>query len=145
MAENVSNSKLRQNIGNSNYLPKKVMNKVCILLTIIGLLCSCSNEDDDVKTKEIEINVIINNSNTYEYHLGSFGDEEGAEIQIQAAHFEISELIEYSNDRQVVYKYRPTPGYVGNDYVEITAERGSDGSGPNTNIIILKITFNIIE
>ena len=121
------------------------MNKVFIILTIIGFLCSCSNDDDNIKTKEIEINVIINNSNTYEYYFGGFGDEEGAEIQIQAAHFEISELVEYSNDRQVVYKYRATSGYIGNDYVEIIAERGSDGSSPSTEIRILKITFNVIE
>jgi hypothetical protein len=120
------------------------MNKVFILLTIIGFLCSCS-KDDDIKTKEIAINVIINNSNTYEYFFGSFGDKEGAEIQIQTAHFEISELIEYSSERQVVYRYRATSGYIGNDYVEIKAERGSDGTSPNTKNIILKITFNVVE
>ena len=121
------------------------MNKVFIILTIIGFLCCCSNDDDNIKTKEIEINVIINNSNTYDYNFGRFGDEEGVEIQIQAAHFEISELGEFSSIGQVVYRYRPASGYVGNDYVEIIAERGSDGSSPSTEIRILKITFNVIE
>ena len=121
------------------------MNKVYILLTIIGLLCSCSNDDDNIKTREIEINVIIDNSSTYEYYIGGFGDEEGAEIQIQAAHFERSEIVDYINDRRVDYIYKPTSGYVGNDYVEIKAERGSDGTSPNNRIILLKITFNILE
>lgn len=121
------------------------MNKVFIILTIIGFLCSCSNDDDTINTKKIEFNVIINNSNTYEYHLGGFGDEEVAEIQIQAAHFELSELIEYSNNRQIVYKYKSSPGYIGNDYVEILVERGSNGTSPNTHITVIKITFNVLE
>jgi hypothetical protein len=120
------------------------MNKVYILLIILGFLCSCSN-DDDLKTREIEMNVIIDNSSTYEYYIGGFGEGEGAEIQIQAAHFERSEILEYSNDRRIDYIYKPTSGYVGNDYVEIIAERGSDGASPNTRISIYKITFNIIE
>ncbi len=121
------------------------MNKVFVLLTIIGLLCSCSKKDDDIRTKEIAINVVMDNANTYEYYLGSFGDEEGAEIQIQASHFLLSELEEFSSDRQVVYKYRPASGYVGSDYVEITSERGSDGASPSTKVLILKITFDVIE
>lgn len=121
------------------------MNNIFIALTIIGFLSSCSKSDDDIKTKEIKINVIINNSNTYEYHLGGFGDEEGAEIQIQAAHFEISKLVEYSDDRQTLYRYKPASGYIGQDYVEIISERGSDGVSPNNKITLLKISFNILE
>ena len=121
------------------------MHKILIGLSIIGFLYSCSKDDDGIQTREIKINVIINNSNTYEYHLGSFDDEEGAEIQVQAAHFETSRLIEYSDNRQIVYKYKPSLGYIGSDYVEILAERGSDGVSPNNKIIILKLSFNILE
>jgi hypothetical protein len=121
------------------------MKKVFVLLTIIGFLGSCSSDDDGIRTKEININVILSNSRTYEYYFGSFGENEGVEIEIQATHFELSELQEFSNNTQVVYKYKATPGYLGNDYVELIAERGSDGVSPSTNIVNLKITFDIIE
>lgn len=113
------------------------------MVSIIGMLASCS--DDDTATEVIAQNVVISNTESYTYDLGGFGDEEGANIRTQAGHFEVSKLERDFNSGQVIYTYQPLAGYVGTDFVEITAGRGSDGASDNTEITLVKITFTITE
>ncbi len=110
---------------------------------MIVLFSSCS--DDDTNTEVIAENVVISNTESFTYNLGGFGDEEGASIRTQAGHFEVSELERDFNSGQVIYTYQPLAGYVGTDFVEISAARGSDGASANTEITLVKITFNIRE
>ena len=118
------------------------MKKIFLLFVLIGILSSCSKDD---KENIIDQNVTIRNSENYEYDLGFFGDEEGAGIQTQADHFEISELNRDFSIGKVIYTYKPLSEYVGTDYVELITERGSDGSGSNPDRSIIKITFNVTE
>ena len=89
-------------------------------------------------TKNLKVN------ESYEYNLGGFGDEEGAGISKQAQHFSISE-IEYTqiNSSVIIYKYKPALNFEGVDEVQLKSSRGSDGSGPNKNIIYTNIKFVI--
>ncbi|WP_209406416.1 hypothetical protein [Pseudozobellia sp. WGM2] len=120
------------------------MKKFVSLFLLIGFLISCSNNGNDSNDTIIEQNVTISNIEDYEYDLGSFGDEEGAGIQIQAKHFEVSDL-ERDINGQIIYKYRPISGFIGSDYVELKSGRGSDGASENTDITFVKITLNITE
>jgi hypothetical protein len=120
------------------------MKKTVMLFVLIGFSVSCSDNGNNSNDTLIEQNVTISNVEDYEYDLGSFGDEEGAGIQVQAENFEISKL-ESDNNGQTIYKYRPLSGFVGSDYVELKSGRGSDGASPNTDITIIKITLNITE
>ena len=118
------------------------MKRIFFLFVLIGILSSCSKDDKD---NVIVQNVTINNSGNYRYYFGLFGDEEGAEIQTQAEHFEISELDRDTHSGEIIYKFKPLSGFVGTDYVKLTTGRGSDGASSNPNRTIVKITFNITE
>lgn len=109
------------------------------------LICSCSSDDDNSGNDVVELEVTVSNADKYEYDLGTFGDEEGARIHIQARHFETSVLGRDLNTSRIIYKYKSTAGYVGTDYVEIYSERGSDGASPNTEISIAKINLTITD
>ncbi len=117
------------------------MRTALILILIFGFVSSCS-DDDDNSTTIITETVTLKDLESYQYDLGSFGDEEGAGILVQAEHYEISEL-EEDSDRNIIYTYQPQEGFKGNDYVELKTGRGSDGARPNTEIIFIQITFNI--
>ena len=116
---------------------------------ILSLLCiwflgSCSNDDgnnNEIKTE----NSTISNSDTYTYNLGSFGFEEGANFQKQAKNFEISELVRTGLKSEIIYKYKAKVNFIGTDYVEIWAGRGSDGASPNTNVKIIKIIITVTK
>jgi hypothetical protein len=86
--------------------------------------------------------VSIKSNQTYQYDLGSFGDEEGASISRQASHFQVSKT-ERVNYVKIIYTFTPTQNYVGTDEVELKAERGSDGASPNKDITIFVIKFKI--
>ena len=127
------------------------MNKklTAIKKNILSLLCiwflgSCSNDDgnnNEIKTE----NSTISNSDTYTYNLGSFGFEEGANFQKQAKNFEISELVRTGLKSEIIYKYKAKVNFIGTDYVEIWAGRGSDGASPNTNVKIIKIIITVTK
>ncbi|MCK0132671.1 hypothetical protein MWU59_14305 [Flavobacteriaceae bacterium F08102] len=122
------------------------MKKVLFILLTAGILFSCNKDDDNIPREEvIEKNITLKKTENYEYDLGSFGFEEGAWIQTQAKHFEISEVERDINFNQIIYRYKPALGYIGKDYVEIKTGRGSDGASPSTEIEIIKITFNVTE
>lgn len=111
-----------------------------VLIAIIGSFQSCSNDDGLSDGRLIEREVHINNRQIFEYDLGSFGVEDGAEIRVQAEHFQISQLEGSGN---IIYKYKAAPTYEGTDFVEIATMRGSDGASPPTVVDIIRITFMI--
>ena len=116
--------------------------KIILSLLCIWFLGSCSNDDgnnNEIKTE----NSTISNSDTYTYNLGSFGFEEGANFQKQAKNFEISELVRTGLKSEIIYKYKAKVNFIGTDYVEIWAGRGSDGASPNTNVKIIKINITV--
>ena len=120
------------------------MKSAIFLLMITGAFLSCTG-DDTIKQRIIRENVSLANTENYEYNLGSFGDEEGAQILTQAAHFERSELEREINTGLVIYRYRPENGFTGSDFVEIRTGRGSDGASPDTEINLVRISFTITE
>jgi hypothetical protein len=64
-----------------------------------------------------ETNVTLKNTESYSRTF-VLGDEEGASIPTQAQHYEISELVrDESTNMNVEYRYKPTSGFVGKDYV----------------------------
>ena len=118
--------------------------KIVLSLLCIWFLGSCSNDDgnnNEIKTE----NSTISNSDTYTYNLGSFGFEEGANFQKQAKNFEISELVRTGLKSEIIYKYKAKVNFIGTDYVEIWAGRGSDGASPNTNVKIIKIIITVTK
>ena len=118
--------------------------KIILSLVCIWFLGSCSNDDgnnNEIKTE----NSTISNSDTYTYNLGSFGFEEGANFQKQAKNFEISELVRTGLKSEIIYKYKAKVNFIGTDYVEIWAGRGSDGASPNTNVKIIKINITVTK
>lgn len=118
--------------------------KIILSLLCIWFLGSCSNDDgnnNEIKTE----NSTISNSDTYTYNLGSFGFEEGANFQKQAKNFEISELVRTGLKNEIIYKYKAKVNFIGTDYVEIWAGRGSDGASPNTNVKIIKIIITVTK
>jgi len=120
------------------------MKKLFIVFILTGILFSCSN-DDDPNNQMISENIDLLNTEDYEYDLGSFGDEEGAEIITQAEHFDISELNRDVDTGKILYQYKPQEGFVGSDFVEITTNRGSDGASSGNDITTVKIKFNVTE
>lgn len=118
--------------------------KIILSLLCIWFLGSCSNDDgnnNEIKTE----NSTISNSDTYTYNLGSFGFEEGANFQKQAKNFEISELVRTGLKSEIIYKYKAKVNFIGTDYVEIWAGRGSDGASPNANVKIIKIIITVTK
>lgn len=115
--------------------------KIIMITLLLALALSCSKKDEITKEKA-EI-VTISKSDTLEYGLGSFGDEEGASIQQQASHFQISELEREVNTGEIIYRYKADSAYIGTDYVELKSARGSDGASLNDDIIITKLTIKV--
>ena len=115
------------------------MKKVSIILILSIILFSCSKDDDINVTTE---NISISNTETYEYDLGGFGDEDGARISKQAEHFEISEL---NRNETIIYTYKPEEGFIGSDLVKIDIITGSDGSSSGKVSKIVEIKFNVTE
>lgn len=115
------------------------MKKIFLISILTFSLISCSNDDDVNVTSE---NINISNTETYEYDLGGFGDEDGARISKQAEHYEISEL---NRNETIVYIYKPAEGFTGSDLVKIEIITGSDGSSPGNVSKIVEIKFNVTE
>ncbi len=104
--------------------------------------CNQNSSSDDGK----KVTVSIKNSEVYEYDTGIAGDEEGASIEQQASHFEISEINKDSSTQwSAVYKYKPEQGYIGTDNVELKTTQGSDGASPNTDINFITIEIMVTE
>lgn len=103
---------------------------------------SCKKDNDSAPvTKTIEVQLDPNES--YQYDLGTFGDEEGVEINRQATRYAISSTDRKLSSGQVVYTYQPSLNFTGTDEVELKSSRGSDGASANDDIIITTIKFII--
>jgi len=114
------------------------MKKTFLILALIFSFYSCSSDDVNVTTE----NVNISNLESYEYDLGGFGDEDGARISKQAEHYVISEL---KRNETIVYTYKPEQGFYGSDLVKIDIITGSDGSSSGSVSKVIEIKFNITE
>ena len=115
------------------------MKKVFLIMLLTFGAFSCSNDDDISVTTE---SVNISNSETYQYDLGGFGDEDGARISKQAGHYEISEL---NRNETIIYTYKAEEGFSGSDLVKIEIITGSDGSISGSVSKVVEIKFNITE
>jgi len=119
------------------------MKRTILILTIIFCILTITQSCKKDKSNKT-IHATINANGTYQYDLGNFGDEEGARISRQATHFQVSKIeIDTINYSKYIYTYIPTQNYIGTDEVELTSEKGSDGSGPNTEITITIIKLTI--
>ena len=118
---------------------KKLLPSLLLFCLIILSFSACKKA---AVYENITKNLKVNES--YEYNLGGFGDEEGAGISKQAQHFLTSEM-DYTqiNSSVINYKYKPALNFEGVDEVRLKSSRGSDGSGPNKNIIYTNIKFVI--
>ena len=115
------------------------MRSAFLILVLSFIFFSCSSDGDlDVITEK----VTISNTETYEYDLGGFGDEDGAVISIQAKNFQISELI---RKETIVYTYKSAEGFLGSDRVRIEIITGSDGASSGKVSSIVEIIFNVTE
>ena len=120
---------------------KKTLLHFSIISCLFFSIQSCK-KDTSIQDSET-INVTIRSNEDYSFALGKFGDEEGATIDRQAMHYEISSIIRNPDFVNVTYKYKPSLNYVGTDEVELRSARGSDGASPNDKIIITTIKFTI--
>jgi len=121
-------------------------NKFLFLILICACLTSAQGcKKDDSQNPTQTINVSISSNQTYQYDLGSFGDEEGAEITKQASHFLISKTERVIESGKTLYTYIPELNYEGSDVVEIKTERGSDGASPSTTITTIIIKFTVTK
>jgi hypothetical protein len=115
-----------------------------ILIITFSILTGCEDISQNIVKTSFDIQLTKNQS--YEYNTRIGGDEEGAEISIQANHFSISEIVRDASTIFVaVYKYTPDLDYKGADMVEIKTSTGSDGASPSTNFEYITIHFTITE
>ena len=90
-----------------------------------------------------ETNVTLKNTESYSRTF-VLGDEEGASIPIQAQHYEISELVrDESTNMNVEYRYKPTTGFVGTDYVIIEIYYNKTGESSSAYTETERINFTI--
>lgn len=132
-------------MNNNRKLKNPIMKNLLYFLTFIGVLISCSSNDEETKKKIIIEEVSLSNSETFTYSLGYFNIEEGAFIQKEPENSEISEIIPDDAQGNLIYHYKARENYEGKDYVEIRTGRGSDGASTSTKIEVIKITFKITD
>ncbi len=120
------------------------MKNIFLLLPfVIGILLlfqSCKKESPIAPTYQT-ITQSLKANQSYQFDLGTFGDEEGANISQQAVYFAISSIDKDINTGKAIYKYIPATNFVGTDEVEIKSARGSNGSNANNKIVYTKIKF----
>lgn len=116
------------------------MKKLILLLVICFCSISCVEIflDDDINYPDTgepatfhEIHIGNNSAagnNILETSLGKFSVQESAAFQLQAQHYNISELQRDSETGEIIYRYQPPHGYVGEDYVEILAPTDRNGN-----------------
>jgi hypothetical protein len=121
------------------------MKKLILMLILLGVITSCDKNDDDT-TNEIVYNqeVTISNAEILNYNLGPFGDEQGASIALQAANYEISEIVR-DDLGEKVYRYKAKSGFIGTDLVEIKRLEFKVASGKITEIHITRISITVTE
>jgi len=90
-----------------------------------------------------ETNVTLKNTESYS-RIFVLGDEEGASIPVQAQHYETSELVrDVSTNMNVEYRYKPTSGFVGNDYVILEIHYNKTGENSSAYTETERINFTI--
>ena len=90
-----------------------------------------------------ETNVTLKNTESYNRAF-VLGDKEGASIPIQAQHYETSELVrDESTNMNVEYRYKPTSGFVGNDYVILEIHYNKTGENSSAYTETERINFTI--
>ena len=110
----------------------------CLLAAILVGVQGCKGSD----SSETVI-VYLKNTETFQYRTVG-GDEEGATISVQAAHYSISEIRrDASTDWYAVYVYQSAAGFVGEDHAEVEVMTGSDGASAPTNIKKMIFRFSI--
>jgi len=88
-------------------------------------------------------NVTLKNTESYSRTF-VLGDEEGASIPVQAQHYETSELVrDESTNMNVEYRYKPTSGFVGNDYVILEIYYNKTGEPSSAYSETERINFSI--
>jgi hypothetical protein len=111
------------------------------ILLVLSIFSAC--DLTRVIPEKEDIAVTLNNAALYELDLRASGDEESADIEVQAEHFLQSEILfDESTQWETIYRYRPEVGYVGEDYVEIKTCTGGSGVGCNHHKLI-RITFEV--
>lgn len=115
-----------------------IMKKIVLLLIVSLSLISCEhlwNNDDDgfyypfpeEPITLFEINIGSSGDSVAETSLGNFADNRSAVFQIRGQHYTISELDRNPDTGEIIFRYQPRQGFVGEDYVEIIAP--TDGGG----------------
>jgi hypothetical protein len=113
---------------------------VCVLAAVVLGVPGCKGPDS-LET----VIVYLKNTETFQYRTVG-GDEEGATISLQAAHYSISEIRrDAATNWYAVYVYQPAAGFVGEDHAEIEVHTGSDGASAPTNIKRVVFRFSIHE
>jgi hypothetical protein len=114
------------------------MKKLVFLLIISLSLISCEelwNNDDDglyypfpeEPITLFEISIGSSGDRVAETSLGIFEDNRSAIFQIRGQHYMVSELHQNPDTGEIIFRYQPRQGFVGEDYVEIIAP--TDGGG----------------
>jgi hypothetical protein len=114
------------------------MKKLVFLLFVSLSLISCEdlwNNDDDglyypfpeEPITLFEINIGSSGHRVAETSLGNFEDNRNAIFQIRGQHYMVSELDQNPDTGEIIFRYQPRRGFVGEDYVEIIAP--TDGGG----------------
>jgi hypothetical protein len=115
-----------------------------LLVTICLITASTGCRKCDQSGREV-VDVTLHANERYSYSLGSFGDEEGATISRQAAHYAESRLERQSDFSTIYYYYQPALDYVGQDEVELKSERGSNGASANDRITYVTLRFTVVR
>jgi hypothetical protein len=120
----------------------KIFSFFVALFSLVVLTQSCKkntavNSTNQTITQTLKVN------QSYQFDLGSFGDEEGASISRQASNFSTSMIDRENNSGEIIYKYVPAINFIGTDEVEIKSARGSDGASQCDKIINTTIKFII--
>jgi len=124
------------------------MRKLSAVLLLLVLSTGCNifeSENAHTLVKDFEvIHAEIGPGEGYTYNLGALGDEEQARIKEDSPNAIVSELFyDFDGTAVVKYRYRPKPGFTGEDTVVLEMRRGSDGESRNTDIYYTVINFNI--
>jgi hypothetical protein len=121
---------------------KKTMSFILLLVVAVAL-GSCTKESSlPVRI----INHKVSLDEVYQFNLEVYGDEEGAQIKVQARNYDISQLLrDAATNWGVVYQYKPSAGFTGTDYTVIDVYRGSDGASPSRISERIKFVFTIDE
>ena len=121
---------------------KTVMHR--LLLAALVLVIACEDEKQVTDLNAIEVR--ITNTETYEYHTGMGGDEQGASITRQAQHYSISEIVrDASTNYEPVYRYKSEPGYVGIEEVILTLSDHSLGTDVQTEQTEITIYISVTD